>query len=815
MRCLLLVGLIGCSGAIPDECDTVFWRDADQDGFGGREAPWIGCTAPAGYVAGPADCGDQNASRHPDADELCNGIDDDCDGSVDNDAIDPRSWYLDQDQDAFGTAETVETACEPSAGFVAEAGDCDDTDPLSHPGAEEDCDPVDRDCDGDPQLGAVDGLALYVDQDLDGFGDPASPTEACEIAAGLVDDSSDCDDSSNEVYPGAVEGTADGVDSDCDGWETCPADMDSDGFAGEDVVLADIGCTVAPATLLVGDCDDGNPLVSPALVEIPSDGLDNDCDPLTTDGSDIDDLDGDGYPASVDCDDSDPAVNPGVLSLPSFSDVTMAAGFDQVHWDPVSQPTQCAMGEEWMTGGAAIGDVDLDGDLDVFLARPHNADLLYINQGSGTFVESGALAGVDDVGPSGAPLFFDVEGDGDLDLYVAMVGAAENRLYINDGTGVFIDEAPARGASMPLVDPTECSLQFGVSAGDADGDGDLDLWVSAWQPLWLPGTDRNALLINDGTGHFTDGTTAVLTDLTSHAGFSPQWIDHDGDGDSDMSIAGDWNSSLLLRNDGGLFSDITASSGVGTDENGMGADWADVDGDGDWDWFVTSIFDSDPLCQNSWGCTGNRLYINDGTGNYLDETDAYGLRDGAWGWGSSFADIDHDGDLDLWQQNGMPHDGFTEDVLRLYINDSGWYRDEACQQGVDYAGQGRAALPFDADGDGDLDVLLTFTADLPRLLMNDGDSALGHWLQVGLQDTGLNPYAIGAELRFTPSIGGDTLVRRLHANTTFVGVGPAEVHVGLDATTLIDVEIVWPDGATQTELGVPVDQRVIFARTVP
>ena len=133
--------------------------------------------------------------------------------------------------------------------------------------------------------------------------------------------------------------------------------------------------------------------------------------------------------------------------------------------------------------GASIGDIDGDGFDDLFVASLYQADQLYLNQGDGTFTDEAVTRGIDHAGSSNASVFADFDGDGSLDLYVSSMGLETNRLYINDGTGQFTEEAAMRGVDMPLANGSACSFNWGVSAADIDGDGDLDLLVTQWTCL--------------------------------------------------------------------------------------------------------------------------------------------------------------------------------------------------------------------------------------------------------------------------------------------------------------------------------------------
>jgi len=244
-----------------------------------------------------------------------------------------------------------------------------------------------------------------------------------------------------------------------------------------------------------------------------------------------------------------------------------------------------------------------------------------------------------------------------------------------------------------------------------------------------------------------------------------------------------------------VFTNDTLAANVGTDENGMGSDVADIDGDGDLDWFVTAIWDTD-ACDNTWGCTGNRLYLNDGNGVFTDGTDAAGVRDGAWGWGAAMVDWDNDGDVDILHTNGFPDPAFTGDETRVFDNDGyGVFTDVACEVGAGIPGQGRALIPFDYDNDGDLDLLNVLADAPPVLLRNDGAEA-NSWLRVRVSEPG-NPFGMGAQVWVTPTAGGPSMRRDVHANTGFVGMRPLEAHFGLGGheADLDEVRVVWPDGA--------------------
>ena len=175
----------------------VYFEDVDGDGFGGVN--YIeSCVLPEGYVPISSDCNDQNATVYPSAPEQCDGIDNNCDGDVDENLV--MNWYLDYDGDGFGDPNFSNNDCDPGTGYVDNDLDCDDLNAAAFPGNTEICDNIDNDCDGD-----VDGnLAniFYSDVDGDGFGDPSNSVSVCNTTNGLVDNADDCDDNDASAFPG-------------------------------------------------------------------------------------------------------------------------------------------------------------------------------------------------------------------------------------------------------------------------------------------------------------------------------------------------------------------------------------------------------------------------------------------------------------------------------------------------------------------------------------------------------------------------------------------------------------------------------------
>ena len=234
-----------------------------------------------GYTS-DVDCDDLDGGVRPGASERCDGVDNDCDGEIDEDVVDPTLGYADADGDGFGDEDVRMEMCEGvTEGVVADDTDCDDTNANNNPASVEVCgDEQDNDCDGDVDEDGDGAATFYRDSDGDGFGDPDREKFWCEAPDGYVDDATDCDDGEEGVYPGAEE-ICDEVDNDCD------EEVDEDGqewFLDEDGDLeggASVGVAscdgddgwVATST----DCDDTNAYVNTGAFEL-CDGVDNDCD---------------------------------------------------------------------------------------------------------------------------------------------------------------------------------------------------------------------------------------------------------------------------------------------------------------------------------------------------------------------------------------------------------------------------------------------------------------------------------------------------------------------------------------------------------
>ena len=340
-----------CNGIVDDGMTTTYYADFDNDGFGSAMLTQEACSAPVGYVADSTDCDDMAAAVNPDATEICDSIDNNCDGRTDeNTAADASTWYIDLDGDGYGSNNGIFVACAQPNGYVAVANDCDDTRALTNPGADEYCNSIDDDCDGDTdEDSAVDAATWYLDLDSDNYGNVAVSQVSCTQPAGYVQDFTDCNDNSNLANPAQIE-VCDSLDNDCDGRvdestavdaATWYADVDSDNYGDPNV--SQVACTqpigyVSRST----DCDDARALTYPGAPEYCN-SIDDNCDGTIDEDTALDastwyaDADSDSYgdrrrtmeacsaPAGyvaddTDCDDATATTNPGAIEYCNGAD---------------------------------------------------------------------------------------------------------------------------------------------------------------------------------------------------------------------------------------------------------------------------------------------------------------------------------------------------------------------------------------------------------------------------------------------------------------------------------------------------------------
>jgi len=463
-----------------------------------------------------------------------------------------------------------------------------------------------------------------------------------------------------------------------------------------------------------------------------------------------------------------------------FEDVTDAAGLSGA----VTLASQHA-------GGVVFTDLDGDGWPDIFLANGKDGltpaqlpSAMYHNNGDRTFSDVTARAGLALPGiDTYSAAAGDVDNDGYVDLYVAAVPT--NLLLHNNGDGTFRDVTASANAGGPPFTAQQLDARFSfasrvVAMGDFDGDGWLDL-VSAGSMAVPP---YIVLLRNNGDGTFRDVTTASRVAIPTYG--NPEvvlWTDYDNDGDIDLFIWDDTGDQILLRNDGGVFTDVTRASRVRNIAagNSMGIDVADIDHDGYLDYFVSQI--------------GNTVLAHyNGNGTFTDLGAALGLQS-EWGWGIGFQDFDADGWVDILeaQIGGLPN--------LLYRNRG----NRSFQRFERFPSYGNPSNPdtnvsiafADYDHDGAVDALFASSAGTHvHLLRNLTDRGSRAWLHVTLEGGwpgADNTTGVGA--RVSVKTGNLVQFRDIEAGCNHLSQSELGVHFGLgDWNGAEEVRVRWPSG---------------------
>ena len=517
-------------------------------------------------------------------------------------------------------------------------------------------------------------------------------------------------------------------------------------------------------------------------------------------------------------------ASPGELfSQVVLTDVARESGLDFRHSDGGCGQHFFA---EQVGGGAAFFDFDDDGLLDLCLlsgrslpgcpAASGAGSRLFRNLGSAKLADVTLESGLFDPGYATGACVGDIDNDGDEDLFVSCYGP--NRLYRNDG-GKFTEIGRQAGVDDP---------GFGASASflDYDLDGDLDLYVANYVsvragsekrctrgglpvyclPQDYPG-EPDHLYRNDPGGKFTDVTREAGVDFPRARGLGVTIGDYDDDGSPDIFVANDTNENLLFGNNrDGTFTERAMLAGValsedGVMQNGMGTDWGDFDGDGRLDLVVTN-FDGQ----------ANSLYRNLGNGLFLDVSYVSGIGAPSLpyvGWAAIFADMDLDGRLDLFVTNGHVFDNVAQlqegsshaQPNLLHINmGQGRFKtmnlSTACHIPPRVS---RGAAAGDFDNDGDVDLVVNNLNSEPCLLRNDTPRP-GHWLGLRLVGTKSNRSAIGA--RATLRAGGLVEVREVKSGSGYLSQSDLRLLFGLGGSTKVEsLQVRWPSGLVEEVSG--------------
>jgi hypothetical protein len=559
-------------------------------------------------------------------------------------------------------------------------------------------------------------------------------------------------------------------------------------------------------------------------------------------------------------------------SSPLFRNGTAEAGLGADRRDPPQPGTNRLIAGIWPGSGVAVLDFDRDGDEDLFVGDGVRS-ILYENDGTGCFTDVTERVGLarsptEGIAATGVAAG-DVNGDGFPDLLVTdSFGPA--RLFLNVG-GTRFEEVPASvsGISVP-------GNARSAAFADVDGDGDLDLFVCVTGDYYRKMPDppydaedggQNHLFLNDGHGHFRDVSAEWGVSGPKRWSLSALFADFDGDGRADLVVTNDFGMKNLYRNDSGKrFVDVTRRAGVEDRGYGMSAAWGDFDGDGRLDLYTTG-------CYTQWSflheypalpipfpgrlflstavgwmekmTRGNSLFLQKSDGTFEDVTVRSGARKSGWNWSTVAADLDNDGWLDLYSTNGMWGDGrdrdreleFWWETLAYWdeyvakrrtfdrkgvgiagIERDRWWRnrggdrgqgplfeDSAFLAGLDLETNGRAAVAFDANGDGALDLYVR-SIGAPEALFLGRRETGNHFLRLRLIGAAGKDNSDGVGCRIVATLPDGRKLLRDNGNASgYLSTGSPIVHLGLGrATKLAGLTVRWPSGKVQ-DLG-PIDR---------
>lgn len=456
-------------------------------------------------------------------------------------------------------------------------------------------------------------------------------------------------------------------------------------------------------------------------------------------------------------------------------------------------------------GGISAADYDLDGDVDFFVPNDVDvADQLYRNLGNGQFEEIASSVGLASLEGGRCALWFDYDGDADLDLIVANDRLDDHpttfRLHRQNDAGEFDDVTQAAGLFRPLPTlrlPEGIALggfeqnRGGMCAGDINNDGYLDLFTALWG-------GRSELFLNNGNATFSDITESSGIGDRAFMAHQGGFFDFNRDGFQDLYVIFDFGPNQLWMNQGNnSFVDSARAFGLATDINDMGLGIGDLDNDGDFDVYVSGIYSQDDGTQNA--LLRNDSNFETGSLRFREHAAEWNVDYGGWAWGNTLTDADNDGWLDIVVTNGWFFDPGLSDPSVVYWNrleESGSFRLVSHSVGFDDRDYGSSVVSFDMDRDGDMDLVQTTRVRDLRLYENRAreGASLGNYLVVRPRMSGPNHFAIGAVVRV--EVGRLSMMRHVAAGNGYLGQEPAEVFFGIGSAASVDsVQVRWPGGS--------------------
>lgn len=505
----------------------------------------------------------------------------------------------------------------------------------------------------------------------------------------------------------------------------------------------------------------------------------------------------------------------------TFKDVTTAAGIQH----------QFVVYEGMFGGGACVIDFNNDGWEDIFITGGMNEDVLYQNNGDGTFKNVYHKSGLESTihyvtqGVAGA----DVNKDGWVDLFITTITTkdsvktiprAENLLFLNNGNSTFRNVTAEYG-----LDELK-SFSTGVSFGDFNADGYPDAYVSnyfldyegqlsAINDATIVNANRTAkgYLLKNRNGKYFSNVYADYKLVHKGFGFGGVFTDFDNDHDVDLFINHDFGykatPDVFLDNQYPkiLFKDVSKELNMDLKINAMGTAVGDFNFDGLLDYYVTTI-------------RFNKLMVSQGIGKpFSEKSKELGLGYVSISWGANFADFDHDMDLDLFVANGdlNPNDVPMADYY--FENKNGVFTEKAPAVGLNDYGVGRGSVVFDMDNDGDLDILvvnqkpvLSYPVSSETKLYRN-DSTTGNWIKIALKGIDSEMHGLGSRVEVV--IGKIKMIREIDGGSSHLSQNSTIAHFGLGSASSVDsVIVLWIGGKRQVLTNQKVNSQLTITENV-
>lgn len=474
-----------------------------------------------------------------------------------------------------------------------------------------------------------------------------------------------------------------------------------------------------------------------------------------------------------------------MLILSLVSRVLLAQSFEKVE-NAVTTPSGSSR-------AATFVDIDGDGWLDIFVTNGKKGgdnNELYMNDGAGGFERDETSIITRDQSQSDGATWGDTDNDGDLDLYVVTWYGAKNYYYTSNGSAYAINN------SINTSGYSETA-----SWVDYDKDGYLDLYVTNSSN----GTGSpNQFFHNLGDGNFAVEQSLSITKSSKNSR-SVNWIDYDNDNDLDLFVSNEGAQNELYLNDDGEY--VLQSNLVTTyAKNSTGSSWADYDNDGDLDLYVANYAQT------------NELYQNNGDGTFMAVSSSPVVTGSNYSFGTAWGDIDNDGDLDLFVANGFKSGTLVANNL-YFNNGDGTFTEDTDHLIVEETGWSFGAAFGDYDNDGFLDLLVANTYNESQknsLYHNLGND--NNWIILDLEGAASNRSAIGAKVKVTATINGESItqLREISSQSCYNGQNSMRAHFGLgDANSIDEVEIVWPLGNVETFNDIEINQIKNVTEAIP